>query len=209
MKFINCNHDNKSYPYEIIDGLTPGLALRADQEWGQARNAIISGLLTEMPEIANDNQKFYNTIRINNLEDWHWSWTTKALHCKSDEYKWFFLVAQDRIQAICIIYHPKESALSSDKIFYIDYIAAAFWNRNRPGYKRMFSNLGKIMIAHSIKYATKELGYRPGFCLHSLPGAESFYRTLGMTDLGIDDSKESLRFFEAIEDVSAKLAGIA
>ncbi|OVZ67318.1 hypothetical protein CDO43_30670, partial [Pseudomonas aeruginosa] len=49
----------------------------------------------------------------------------------------------------------------------------------------------------------------PGFCLHSLPTAEGYYRYLGMIEYDADADKENLRYFEAPPDIAGKLAGEA
>lgn len=92
-------------------------------------------------------------------------------------------------------------------IFYIDYIAAAYWNRDRPGYKKRFSGIGSRLISFVIDYAKDKLGYRYGFCLHSLPSAESYYRSLGMTEFDFDEAKEGLRYYEACHETAARIAG--
>ena len=40
------------------------------------------------------------------------------------------------------------------------------------------------------------MGYDGLVGLHALPGAEEFYRRMGMIDCGADDMKENLTYFE-------------
>jgi len=140
------------------------------------------------------------------LSDFHWNWSSKALKTTTDEYQWFYLEAENKIQGVCIIFHPKNSRIDSNEIFYIDYIAAAYRNRNRPNHNKRFSNVGKLLIAEAIKYSIQILELRPGFCLHSLPSAESYYRAIGMNEFESDPNYLNLRYFEACEKCALDLA---
>ena len=99
--------------------------------------------------------------------------------------------------------------MDGERIFYIDYVASAYWNRDRPNYEKQFGSVSRILIAHASHFAINTLGYRPGFCLHSLPTAEGYYRYLGMIEYEVDAEKENLRYFEAPPDIAGKLAGEA
>lgn len=192
-------HDGGRVPYTVVSNFNATLVVQAESDWAQAKAKIITEIISKNPECITDEKLFTDLIIKNNLEDLNWNWLRKALHCNTNEYHWFFLTAAQKIQAICIIYHPKESRIDSQNIFYVDYLATAFWNRDRPGYTRQYSGLGTILLAHSIQFAIDKLKYRPGFCLHSLPNAEKFYARLGMRDFGHDVEKENLKFFEAEE----------
>lgn len=186
-------------PYRIVAGFDAMLVIEAQQQWNAEKTKIMAEIISKNPNCIRDPQKFSELIRENNLEDYHWNWLSKAAHCNTDEYHWFFIKAEGAVQAICIIYHPKQSRIDAQNIFYVDYLATAYWNRSRPGHSKKFSGLGKILLAHSIRFAINTIGYRPGFCLHSLPNAESFYARLGLRDFGYDEEKENLKFFEAEE----------
>jgi hypothetical protein len=75
-------------------------------------------------------QELLDIISSISNEDDHWRWFDKAIHLKGEEYDWFHLYADEKPQAVCIIYHPKESALEPGNIFYIEYLAVAPWNRS-------------------------------------------------------------------------------
>lgn len=205
-KKLVCNHTGKTHDYEIMHGLNPALMMQADAEWATEKAGIVQQLMADNPSAKADVNEILKLFPKYKLEDWHWKWTNKALSCSSQEYEWFYLTANNRVQAVAIIYHPKVSGLKQDKIFYVDYLAAAHWNRSRPNYTRQFSCVGTILLAYCIEFSIRTLKYRPGFSLHSLPGAESYYAKIGMVDLGIDVSKESLRCFEAPEEVALELS---
>ncbi|PWB18367.1 hypothetical protein DCO45_10395 [Comamonas sp. JNW] len=129
------------------------------------------------------------------LEDNHWNWLNKSLSYKTDCYKWFFLVAENYPQAACLVYHPKNSVAGPSNIFYIEYIAAAPWNRENALNERIFKGAGAKLLNHVIIYAKDNLKLDPGFSLHSLPKAIQFYEKIGMTAFPKYD-KEGLKFFE-------------
>jgi len=129
------------------------------------------------------------------LEDAHWRWGKKAVSFYSPEYTWFFLDIGDVAQAACLTYHPKPSAIDGEKIYYIEYIAVAPWNRPNP-IGRRYIGLGRVLVAEVNKYMKSGgFGIRPGFGLHSLPGAEGFYRKIGMMAYSTLD-KDGLTYFE-------------
>ena len=199
---IYCNHSKEKFDASIATGFDLDLIFQTEKDWGIEKSKLASEILTKYPEAQSDIAVFCEAIKEFNVEDWGWSWSRKAMHCKPPRYEWFFLIADGATQGIAIIYHPEPSQLASDNIFYVDYLATAFWNRNQPNRQKRFSKVGSILLAHSIDYAMTKLNLRPGFSLHSLPGAEPYYLSLGMTDLGIDPKKEDLRRFEAAEVVA-------
>lgn len=204
-KKLHCNHSQKDYEYQVVHGFDLARILQADKDWGAEKDKIIGKILSVYPKAATEIDVLWQAAQEFNIEDWGWEWMRKAMVCRPPRYDWFFLVSDGKTQGIAIIYHPEPSQLQSDNIFYVDYLATAFWNRNRPGYKKRFSQVGTILLAHSINYAIANLKLRPGFSLHSLPGAEEYYLSLGMSDLGIDPNKEDLRRFEAPETVAKEI----
>ncbi|MEH1889559.1 MAG: hypothetical protein V7K92_08885 [Nostoc sp.] len=77
---------------------------------------------------------------------------------------------------------------STKNLVYLDYLTIALWNRrsieNPPIYKGGGSSLLKLAIERSF-----DLDYKGRICLHSLPGAENFYRKFEMVNLGYDSNK--------------------
>jgi hypothetical protein len=206
-KKILCHHSGQSYECKVIYEITPDLMLAMDRDWAEEKKKIFDELLMSCPDALHDSQVFISKLREYNLEDIKWSWFNKALALNGDEYKWFLLMADNKIQAASIIFHPKPSKFDSENVFYIDYLATAYWNRSRANYQKRFSGLGSWLIEHAVHYSINVLRYRPGFCLHSLPNAESFYTRLGMTDFGPDPGKQNLRFFEASRESTMQLYG--
>ncbi|RDK06854.1 hypothetical protein [Cupriavidus lacunae] len=194
-----CNHTANNVPYVIRTGLDSMLTLTLDADWSAAKADAFNAFRERFPNGLPSRAEFDSAVAEYNLVDLHWNWLNKAHLTATNDYQWFYLMAEDKVQGVCIIFHPKPSREDGEKIFYIDYIAAAYWNRNRPGYKRRFSNIGHILISYAVDHAMRVLRYRPGFSLHALPAAESYYSRLGMTPYDCDADKEGLRYFEASE----------
>lgn len=202
---ITCNHTNTQVQYRVENTFNAQFVLDMHDKWNAEKNRILAEMVTKHPECMKDINVFASLLTAYNIEDLQWDWLNKAVHCNTDEYRWFYLIIEEKVQATCIIYHPKKSQFDTENIFYVDYLATAFWNRSRPDYKRQYAGLATILLAHGIRYAIDQLKYRPGFCLHSLPKAESYYVGLGMTDFGPDKEKQDLKFFEAESKASLSL----
>lgn len=168
------------------------IAHLCDRTWGAFNNT----LLRYIRKLEKDGADIEPILAAAQLEDHHWKWLNKSLHYRGDSYKWFFLVAEKYPQAACMIYHPKESVANGGQVFYVEYIAAAPWNRGNVCAERVFKGVGPKLLTYVVNYAQECLGLTPGFSLHSLPKATQFYETtLGMTPFPMYD-KDGLRFFE-------------
>ena len=86
---------------------------------------------------------------------------------------------------------------SGKNLVYVEFIESAPWNRaellfNPPRYR----GIGTVLIRAAIELSKSE-DFKGRIGLHSLPQANSFYaNTCGMTDLGIDQAYQGLRYFE-------------
>lgn len=202
---IKCNHHNRQIGYLVVHGFDAKLTLQAEQDWTIEKAKVFREIYAAHPTVQNDLNEFRKRAAEYNLVDWHWNWSTKALSCTGNGYEWFYLIADNRVQAMCIIFHPKNSPLLNDNVFYVDYIAVAYWNRPRPNYIRQFDSLGTVLLSYCVKYSIEQLKYRPGFFLHSLPSAEPYYSKKGLTALGLDAQYHNLRIFEASEACSTAI----
>ena len=144
-----------------------------------------------------------------NAEDGHWNWGSKALAAISDPFLYdiFALECGGNTQALllickgstdCFSRHPEH--LKAD-MAYVEFLATAPWNRPRLVAEPIYKGAGRVLIGTAVNLSLEEeLGGRIG--LHSLPGAEDFYRdAIGMTDLGVDADgpHKGLRYFELPE----------
>jgi hypothetical protein len=183
--------DGSLVAFQLCEGWDMPLANRCDATWGtfnvrlmrHIRNLQLSG--PELHDVINQVQ----------LDDSHWRWLNKAVARRGDEYRWFFLMADEEPQAACLIFHPKPSAEDGRHIYYIDYLAVAPWNRANPMDPQTFKGLGKLVIRHVADFAEAHLGLVPGMCLHSLPKAEAFYQKMGMKRFPSHD-KDGLPYYE-------------
>lgn len=140
----------------------------------------------------------------NRPEDAHWEWAAKAVHALTNplNYELFGVEADGRTQGMmlaikgglkCFSRHTEHPRAP---LVYIDFLATAPWNRPGMVLVPSYKGVGRILFMAAVSLSlTEEFGGRVG--LHSLPGAEAFYRTrLNMTDLGKDEAYHSLRYFE-------------
>ncbi len=182
--------DGSTINYQILTGWDMKLSQQCDQQWSEYN--------IELFQFIHDNFKdseLDEILESIQLEDKHWNWFNKSIHLYSDSYKWFYLLCDEEIQAVCVIYQPKKSILSSKQIFYIEFIAVAPWNRKNSIRDKKFRGLGTLLISSVLKYAIDELKLTPGFSLHSLPQATGYYKSLGMLHCEVAD-KERLKYFE-------------
>lgn len=184
--------------YLISFGWSLPNAITCDQEWSEYRLKMFEHLKNECNDETRE--EFLSKIQI---EDSHWNWFNKSRCYSTEEYKWFFLKTSHDVEAACLIYFPKESALNQDDIFYIEFIAVAPWNRLTPLEEKRYNKVGKKLLQAVIKYSTATLGYRYGFCLHSLPQAKGFYEHIGMIHIDKLD-KAQLQYYEIDDNNSMR-----
>ncbi|MBB3213909.1 hypothetical protein FHW67_003215 [Herbaspirillum sp. Sphag1AN] len=177
--------------YAIYAGWDLLFANLCDRSWG----AFNVTLLRYIQSLEAQGVDVDPILEVAQLEDYHWRWLDKSLHYKGNCYQWFFLLAEGYPQAACLIYHPKASVVGAGDIFYIEYIAAAPWNRENVFADRIFKGVGPKLLDCVVSYAQEDLQLQPGFSLHSLPKAEQFYERIGMKAFQAYD-KPGLKFFE-------------
>ncbi|MDC5809273.1 N-acetyltransferase [Vibrio europaeus] len=189
------------HEYHIFTGWDLVRANQCDIEWN-LYNVELLEYISQQQYSATELEEINKYIQ---LDDSHWEWLTKSCVWKTNEYKWFFLYIDDSPQSACVIYHPKTSAIEHSKnIYYIEFLAAAPWNRRNPMSPQRFKSVGKTTLKHVQEYCSNELNWNLGFSLHSLPKAESYYQHIGMTPFSALDKKVSdvttLRYFEMLEE---------
>ncbi len=198
------NSKGDSVQFQLLHGWDIELANKCDREW-TAKNIEI---LTSIREAAENEEDLLKKVSTLNMEDAHWRWTKKAINLSSQEYNWFFYRAENSVQGACLIYHPKNSVIDEEGIFYIEYVAVAPWNRPNPLEPARFKGVGSELIRYASSFATESLGLRPGFSLHSLPKAAPYYRKIGMTCYP-EKSKDSLDYFEMAREAAQKFGAAA
>lgn len=181
--------------YALHFGWDLAIANRCDDSWG----AFNIRLLRHIADLKLHTDELAAALEGVQLDDGHWKWLQKSLVYRSNQYKWFFIMAESYPQAACLIFHPKPSAIDATPIFYVEYVAVAPWNRVNPIAERSFRGLGAKIIGVASHYAIHVLGLRPGYSLHALPKAIPFYEAIGMVHFEAHD-KDGLPFFEMPED---------
>lgn len=187
-------------PYKIVHGWDLKSSLACDTLWKQSWLELFE----QIEQAEEDQAKQEEILASISTEDTHWDWFAKAVDYSTAQYEWFHLYADGKPQAACVIYHPEPSALEPGNIFYVKFVAVAPWNRSCDLRPREFRGLGEIILRAAQRFAVKELKLRPGFCLHSLPRAESFYAKLKMVKVDGKEA-ESLAYYELPSALAIKL----
>ncbi|MFK5948173.1 MAG: hypothetical protein QM500_05325 [Methylococcales bacterium] len=130
---------------------------------------------------------------------WHWSDKVKAIEGKLSN-QCFSIVCDGNTQAMMTTDLVRRAQLDVQKnshLVYVDFLEVAPWNRGELiGCPPKYSGAGSILIRAAIELSKQE-GFRGRIGLHSLPQANDFYANkVGMTDLGLDENYQNLRYFE-------------
>lgn len=194
--------DGINIPYIINHGWDLISSNQCDQEWHHFRIQLYERILAS----GYSEEEITRILNSIQMEDEHWDWFAKSLKYRSYEYEWFYLYAEGKPQGVCVFYHPKKSLLEAGDIFYIEYLAAAPWNRDSLIHDRIYKGIGTILVKKALDYAVNTLHLRPGFSLHSLPQAYDYYESLGMKHCEEAD-KGTLLYFEIPEENCITLLG--
>lgn len=185
----------------VVNGWDVISAYNCDKTWSTYRFRLAEFIYEQYSEA--ERQDILKTIQV---EDGHWKWLDKAIFLKSPEYQWYFIKTDDDIEGACLTYHPKDSFLSKEKIFYIEFIAVAPWNRKNPMEKKRYNNIGSLLLRAVTNYSVNNLGLTYQFGLHSLPQAVGFYKKIGMVHCQEAD-KDQLCYFEIDKQHSINFVG--
>jgi hypothetical protein len=183
---------------ELHDDLTLDALFEAEELWAPERVRFLKDFVHsgckpgELPESI------------------HWSWSLKALRVPGlkvgglSPYRLFGIKADGHWQGLLIanaVGHVSRLPPGGKDLVYVEFVETAPWNweclqAGRPG---LYRGVGLQLFDLAVRWSVDiELGGRVG--LHSLSQAETFYRDrCKMSDLGIDPSYQSLRYFEYSE----------
>ncbi|WP_244608442.1 GNAT family N-acetyltransferase [Bradyrhizobium algeriense] len=140
-------------------------------------------------------------------QSWHWNWRTKMDHISGLlAFRTFALTCEGKVQGLMQINTAKNlcrlPAQAGKHLAYVDYVETAPWNRVTVVGQPRFGGVGVVMVRAAIEVSRDE-GFHGRIGLHSLPQSESFYADVcGMSDLGLDGTKENLRYFEMTSEQS-------
>lgn len=147
-----------------------------------------------------DDLKPGETVASVNLQDHHWKWREKSERFnKRFDYNTYSVECAGETQGLMFAQNislAKESSQLNQFIVYIEMISSAPWNRKGFSEKPKYKGVGPLLIGTAISLSDS-LSYGGRIGLHSLPQTESWYRYIGMTDLGPDiNYHNQLRYFE-------------
>ncbi|MDG4475391.1 GNAT family N-acetyltransferase [Thiovibrio frasassiensis] len=199
-KLRDCN--DILHSYTITNGWNIVFSNKCDREW----QAYFLKLFEFIEKQNYAEEKLGEILSEIQTQDLHWDWFKKSVAYTTPEYEWFYLIADNKPQGACLIYHPKDSITDARKIFYIEYLAVAPWNRNNPMGARLFRGVGSILLKCALSYAVNTLGLEYGFSLHSLAQAKDYYKKIGMESYPARD-KEHLFYFEMSRANSTAMLG--
>lgn len=137
--------------------------------------------------------------REHRQESSHWNWRAKMRRVRrSPIASSFAIVYRDVTQGVMIVDASRTARLEPDcgqGLVYVEYVEVAPWNR--AGWKpdRMLQWIGTVLVRAAVNRSI-ELGFGGRIGLHSLPQADTFYRHIGMTNLGVDAKYQNLCYFE-------------
>ena len=189
------DNNGKMHSYEIVEGWDIINAKLCDENWGRFNLEILDRIADE--KMTDVEQK--EMLDRSHLEDAHWSWFNKHKAYSSVDYNWCFFLIDGQPQGACLVYHPKLSVDNKNSIFYVEYVAAAPWNRPNIIDQPRFKGIGTKLLKAISKYSDAHHKLSDGFCLLSLPKAEGYYLKIGMNHFPVRDA-DSLKYFEMLSN---------
>jgi GNAT superfamily N-acetyltransferase len=138
-------------------------------------------------------------------EDSHWDWHKKYRFYKQDPtYEMYSIELEQIAQGLIIIeidFH-RSRCDPGKPIVYVDFLATAPWNRQSLENPPRYRGVGSALLEYA-RIRSCELEYQGRLGLHSLSGAENFYKAFRFRDderemknFGPDYDKQNLTYFE-------------
>lgn len=131
----------------------------------------------------------------------HWDWRRKTAALQGMLANPGFSVVCDGVtQGMMLVDVTSERCrIESQKgkhLVYVSFVENAPWNRKELFDPPRYRGIGTVLIRAAIELSKRE-EFNGRIGLHSLPQANAFYaNTCGMTDLGVDQAHQGLRYFE-------------
>lgn len=190
----------KAFKIELADGLDQAHLDFMEAKWAPALKrqydlAILQYF--QLPTAAQTDQAFSDILQRLEVEDQHWTWSTKGVVAPGAQTRVFSLLNAGEVEAAMVLQLDRNSwdPAAPLPIVYVDFVAVAPWNRKTFQDPQRFRRLGTLMLGAAVELS-RMLG-RDGRCgLHALGQSEGFYRHIGMRDFGLDAAYSSLRYFE-------------
>lgn len=130
-------------------------------------------------------------------QDSHWEWVEKAIEAERIMGRDTFAVECAGVTQGLMLVDVAFGQLpdqSGKELVYIELLATAPWNRPKLDPAARYKGVGRVLVGTAISLSV-DLGFAGRVGLHSLPQSESWYRTVGFTDVEFDSAKD-MRYFE-------------
>jgi hypothetical protein len=144
-------------------------------------------------------EKYWKPFLAGKLEgdqywDWRFKYRTYGVRSGAESYA---LECEGELQGLMLMESLgyRSWANPRRRLVYVHALATAPWNRPSIQSPPKYRLVGGTLLEFA-QYRSYELGYGGVVGLHSLPGAEEFYRQAGFIDCGTDPEKEDLVYFE-------------
>lgn len=137
-------------------------------------------------------------LRTSADEDWDWEKKQRIyLASGLGIYEGYAIECEQLTQGMMLIQVRgyRSQVDPAHRLVYVHSLATAPWNRISNSDLNGFRAVGGALLRFA-RFRSEELNYGGLVGLHSLPGAELFYRKMGMVDGGSDSEKENLTYFE-------------
>ncbi|MCY4642015.1 MAG: hypothetical protein OXC41_04885 [Gammaproteobacteria bacterium] len=153
---------------------------------------------------SSDNYDKLNIQQLVNeygIPDLQWDWRKKLQSSpNSNSHKTFFLKCdgEKKIEAAMQVDLTRtchEKTQRNQHMVYIEFLAAAPWNRKQIVNPPKLLRVGTLMLSVAVSLS-HDLDWNGRVGLHSLSPSEGFYKKCYMHDLGIDHHYGNLRYFE-------------
>ncbi|NOV29254.1 hypothetical protein [Methylomonas sp. ZR1] len=167
--------NGKLYDYKVSLNEDRNIAEKCQNDWYSYAMALRELIVNNM-EICEQQQSLDNAGLANYLVDIsNPNWIENE-----GEILYFWLEADEDIQAACIITYPSSFDVNR-KVFNIEYLNGAPWNiehnLDNPVYKKVHT----LLLAHIAKYAVEVLKLDYGFTANYSIGIKDYLVGLGMT----------------------------
>ncbi|MBD2072672.1 hypothetical protein H6F86_01965 [Phormidium sp. FACHB-592] len=161
--------------------------------------AVDAVLTTLNQKHLDDFETFWKArLQASNEGDRYWNWEKKnRVTASSINYEKYAIECEQITQGLMIVeidWHRSQIE-SGKSLVYVDYLAAAPWNRCSSQEPPQFSGVGTILMQFA-RSRSVALGYGGRVALHALPSAATFYDKQNMMNFGSDPDKENLIYFE-------------
>jgi hypothetical protein len=195
-------HTNRQEPVELREKIDADDIACFEQHWLPPMEAKIEELRAAGTLTRESVEKW-------NVTDAHWKWGSK-FQSRRGELKWasYALRSEGLTQGMMFLNLIASCRLQSQlnqHMVYVDLVSTAPWNRPRFTPEPKFGGVGLVLVTEAIVRSFDE-GFEGRIGLHSVAGAEAFYRDkLRMDCLGPDSKAGGLPYYEMTSQRAAQL----